>query len=133
MSARHFIKAIAMAMAAGLVWVLRAAAAEPRRGRVIRLAELEIDPARLEDYKAALKEEIETSIRVEPGVLTLFAVSVKERPSQIRIFEEYLDEASYRAHLATPHFVKYKTATQAMVRALHLMEADPILLAAKPR
>jgi hypothetical protein len=34
----------------------------------VRLAELEIDPAQIENYKAALKEEIETSIRVESGV-----------------------------------------------------------------
>ena len=44
----------------------------------MRLAELEIDPAQLDSYKAALKEEIEASIRLEPGVLTLFAVSVKD-------------------------------------------------------
>ena len=50
----------------------------------MRLAELEIDPAQLDPYKAALKEEIATSIRVEPGVLTLYAVSVKDHPTQIR-------------------------------------------------
>ncbi|MBB5318076.1 hypothetical protein [Tunturibacter empetritectus] len=45
--------------------------AEAGQDRVVRLAELEIDPANLEPYKAALREEIATSIRVEPGVLTL--------------------------------------------------------------
>ena len=35
----------------------------------MRLAELEIDPAQVDSYKAALKEEIEASIRLEPGVL----------------------------------------------------------------
>jgi quinol monooxygenase YgiN len=53
----------------------------------VRIAELEIDPGQLEAYKLALKEEIETSIRVEPGVLTLYAVSLKEHPEQIRLFE----------------------------------------------
>ena len=37
---------------------------------LVRLAELEIDPAQLDSYKAFLREEIETSIRVEPGVLS---------------------------------------------------------------
>jgi len=59
--------------------------AQPQRGPVVRLAELQIDPARLDEYKAALREEIESSIRVEPGVLTLYAVSVKGHPDQIRM------------------------------------------------
>src|ERR671925_1777991 len=47
------------------------AAGEPVGGPVVRIAELEIEPAQLDAYKIALKEEIEISIRVEPGVLTL--------------------------------------------------------------
>jgi quinol monooxygenase YgiN len=97
------------------------------------LAELEIDPAQLDSYKAALKEEIEASIRLEPGVLTLFAVSVKDHPNQIRIFETYVDVAAYEAHLDTPHFKKYKTGTQRMVKSLTLVETNPILLGAKTR
>lgn len=97
----------------------------------MRLAELEIDPAQLDNYKAALKQEIEASIRLEPGVLTLFAVSVKGSPAQIRIFETYADRAAYEAHLRTPHFTKYKSDTQHMVKSLTLVETDPILLGAK--
>jgi len=109
------------------------APAEPGQNRVVLLAELEIDPAQLDSYKAALKEEIETSIRLEPGVLTLFAVSVKDRPTQIRIFEAYADMAAYEAHIRTPHFTKYKIGTQHMVKSLTLVETDPIVLGAKPK
>ena len=49
---------------------------------VVRLAELEIYPAQLESYKVFLREEIETSIRIEPGVLALYAVAVKGHPTQ---------------------------------------------------
>lgn len=97
----------------------------------MRLAELEIDPAHLESYLAALKEEIETSIRVEPGVLALNAVSVKGHPAQIRIFETYADVAAYKAHLESPHFKKYKSRTREMVKALQMLETDPILLSSK--
>lgn len=98
---------------------------------LVRIAELEIDPAQLEKYKAALKEEIETSIRVEPGVLTLYAVAEKEHPARIRVFEIYADEQAYQAHLETPHFKKYKTTTQQMVKSLKLIEATPIMLGTK--
>jgi quinol monooxygenase YgiN len=100
---------------------------------LVRLAELEIDPAQLETYKAFLKEEIETSIRVEPGVLTLYAVAEKANPAHIRMFEMYANEAAYKAHLETPHFKKYKVGTQAMVKSLKLIETTPILLGTKAK
>jgi len=99
---------------------------------LVRIAELEIDPAQLEAYRTALKEEISASIRAEPGVLTLYAVAVKDHPTQIRIFEMYADQVAYEAHLQSPHFKKYKSETQGMVRSLKLIETSPILLGAKP-
>ena len=107
--------------------------AQQMQSPVVRLAELQIDPARLQEYRSALREEIEASIRLEPGVLTLYAVSVKGDPAQIRIFEMYADTASYEAHLQTPHFKKYKIGTQGMVKSLVLVETDPILLGAKAK
>ena len=107
--------------------------AQQMKSRVVRLAELHIDPSQLEDYKSALRDEIQASIRLEPGVLTLYAVSVKGDPAQIRIFEMYADAAAYEAHLQTPHFKKYKTGTQGMVKSLVLVETDPILLGAKTK
>jgi len=103
------------------------------QSQVVRLAELQIDPGRLEEYRAALREEIEASIRLEPGVLTLYAVSVKGDPAQVRMFEMYADAAAYEAHLQTSHFKKYKTGTQGMVKSLVLVETDPIVLGAKAR
>ena len=100
---------------------------------IVRIAELDIDPAQLDAYKLALKEEIETSIRVEPGVLTLYAVSLKEHPEQIRLFEMYRDVASYESHLQSPHFKAYKARTQAMVKGLRLIETEPISLGSKAR
>jgi quinol monooxygenase YgiN len=98
---------------------------------VVRLAELVIDSNQLADYLAALREEIATSIRVEPGVLTLYAVQVRGDPTRVRLFEMYADSTAYDAHIASPHFRKYKTGTAAMVRSLTLVETDPLLLASK--
>jgi 4-carboxymuconolactone decarboxylase len=59
--------------------------------QMVRLAKLVIDSTQLDSYKAFLKEEIETSLRVEPGVLTLYAVSEKRKPTHITILEIYAD------------------------------------------
>jgi quinol monooxygenase YgiN len=133
MTAKHALFLGAALSASCLFLASRRASAAPVQDRIVRLAELEIDPAQLNNYKAALREEIETSIRVEPGVLTLYAVSVKDHPNQIRLFEMYRDQASYQAHLQTPHFKKYKTRTQQMVKSLTLIETEPILLGSKFR
>jgi len=95
--------------------------------QIVRLAKLEIDSSRLQDYKAALKEEIETSVRLEPGVLTLCAVQEKDNPSRMTILEIYADTNAYKIHLQTPHFKKYKTTTKDMVKSLELVETIPLI------
>ena len=121
----------ASVLAGSLLLGSRRVLAEQMEGRVVRLAELEIEPAQLEKYLAALREEIATSIRVEPGVLRLYAVSVKGHPEQIRLFEMYASPAAYQAHLETAHFKKYKVETAGMVKSLKLVETEPVLLGSK--
>lgn len=100
-------------------------------GRIVRIAELEIDPAQLAAYRAFLSEEIEASVATEPGVLMLHAVAERERPERIRILEVYADRDAYEAHLRTPHFLKYKEGTAGMVKALRLVDVDPVMMRGK--
>jgi quinol monooxygenase YgiN len=93
----------------------------------VRLAKLVIDTSQLESYTTALKEEIETPVYLEPGVLTLYAVAEKDHPTHITILEIYADDDAYKAHLQTPHFIKYKTGTKDMVKSLELVETVPLL------
>ena len=97
-----------------------------------RMAEIEIDPAQVEGYLAALKEQIEAAVRLEPGVLALHAVADKENPARVFVFEIYRDVEAYMAHLETAHFKAYKSTTQTMVKSLKLRDTVPILLRAKP-
>ena len=94
---------------------------------MVRLAKIVVDSAHLEEYKLILKEEAEMSVKLESGVLTLYAVSEKENPTHFTILEIYADSAAYRAHLQTPHFIKYKTSTKDMVKSLELVETDPLI------
>jgi quinol monooxygenase YgiN len=98
---------------------------------VVRIAKLQIDSAQLENYKAALKEHAETAVRVEPGVLTLYAVYEKNNPTHVTVFEIYANQEAYKAHLQTAHFIKYKTTTKEMVKSLELIETVPIALESK--
>lgn len=107
------------------------AIAQETRGEYVQLAEIEIDSAQLENFKAAVREQIETAIRVEPGVLVLYAVSEKDNPTRVRVFEIYRDLQAYKSHLETAHFKKYKTTVEKMVKSLKLVQTTPVMLGAK--
>ena len=98
---------------------------------MVRMARIVIDSAQLDSYKAALKEGIETAVRVEPGVLTLFAVYEKARPTHVTVLEVYASEEAYHTHLQTPHFSKYKQITKNMVKSLEIIDVNPISLESK--
>ncbi|OQP44834.1 hypothetical protein A4H97_10765 [Niastella yeongjuensis] len=99
----------------------------PQKPEKVRLAKVVIDSAQLESYKTFLKEEIEASVSKEPGVLTLYAVFDKERPTHLTILEIYLNEEAYQSHLKTSHFLTYKNGTMNMVKDLELIETDPLI------
>lgn len=107
--------------------------AQEMQDRYVQIAEIEIDPAQLDAYKAAVREHIETAVRVEPGVLALQAVPEKDDPTHIRVFEIYANMEAYKTHLEAPHFKKYKTATEKMVRSLRLIPVVPVALGAKTK
>jgi quinol monooxygenase YgiN len=100
---------------------------------MVRIAELEIDPAQIEAYKTILAEEQEASVRLEPGVLMLHSVAIKDQPTHIRLLEVYASRSAYEAHVEAPHFVKYKVSTEKMVKSLRLIPATPILLCSKSK
>src|SRR5688572_23604834 len=131
MNRRELLAAGALGLG-GLAW--RDAMAEDSPGAVVvRIAELEIDPAQLESYKAAVKEEMEDAVRLEPDVLAIYAVAEKEDPARLRFFEIYANETAYRAHLESPHFRKYVQTTKPMIRSRKLIDTIPIQLSAKKK
>jgi len=100
---------------------------------MVRIAEVSVDPAQLDADKTILAAEQQASVRSEPGVLMLHSVQIADDPTQIRLLEVYASRAAYEAHIRAPHLLTYKTATATMVRALRLVDTQPILPCAKSR
>ena len=107
--------------------VIRPVEPSAAENNMVRLSRIIIDPERLEEYNAYLKEEIEVSMRLEPGVLLLYAMAEKDHPNKVTILEIYADETAYRSHIETPHFQKYKQGTLSMVEELELTDTTPLL------
>lgn len=101
--------------------------------KVVHIAELKINPNQVDAYKKLLAEEIRTSIQTEPGVISLQAVQLQNKPYKIRVFEVYANQQAYKDHLNSPHFIKYKTESQAhaMVKSMKIIPTFPIALGSK--
>jgi quinol monooxygenase YgiN len=102
-------------------------------GSRTQVALIVVDATQLDHYQAALKEQAEAAMRIEPGVLMLYAVADKKNPTHITIMERYASETAYQAHLKSSHFLKYKATVKDMVKSLELVESTPLALEAKAK
>ena len=89
---------------------------------IVRLSKVEVYPEYLDEYMKYATEVGEISLRTEPGVLTMYAVSEKENPRRITILETYASREAYESHVASEHFQKYKQGTLHMVKTLVLSD-----------
>ncbi len=93
---------------------------------IVRLSKIEVYPQYLDEYMKYATEVGEVSLRTEPGVLTMYAVSEKENPCMITILETYASREAYEKHIASEHFQKYKQGTLHMVKSLVLSDQTPL-------
>jgi quinol monooxygenase YgiN len=103
-----------------------------QKDMMVRIAEIDIVPSFLDEYKAILTEEAAASVKLEPGVISIFPMYQKENPTQVRILEIYASKASYEQHLKTAHFQRYKTTTLNMVKSLKLIDMNALDAATMP-
>jgi quinol monooxygenase YgiN len=124
---------IALIFGASLLLALpsQRAATESIQGEFVLVVELEIDPSQLEKFKAAIKENGETAVRVEPGCRGFNAVFEKDNPTRVRLFEIYDSADAFKAHLETAHFKKYADTTKDMVKSRKRIDNLPITLNVK--
>jgi len=93
---------------------------------MIRISEIQVVPEHLGEYISILKEESEASVRLEPGVISIYPMFQKENITEVRILEIYANKKAYELHLQTPHFKHYKTSTLKMVKSLKLIDMNAI-------
>lgn len=96
------------------------------KNNMYRIAKIKVDPAQLESYKIALKEQMNAAIQLEPGVLSYTVVADKNDASTITIMEVYANQESYQSHILMPHFKKYKDTVKNMVLSLELIDTELI-------
>ncbi len=91
-----------------------------------RIAKIKVVANQLENYKSALKEQMNEAIKIEPGVLSYTVVADKKDATLITILEVYESLEAYQSHILTPHFKKYKETVKDMVLSLELIDTELI-------
>ena len=94
---------------------------------MIHLVKVTVDPSRLEDYKQILKEEIEISLRTEPGVYVLYALSDNTHPNEFTIIEIFKDQDAYDKHCQSPQLLKYFAETKEIVQNVEIVKATAVV------
>lgn len=97
----------------------------------IRVVELVIDSTQLENFKAALKEDIETAVSTEPDALFIHAVYDKHNPSHVTVFEAFASKEAHQAHQQTTHYLTFQKAVEGIIQSVERIEVLPIALASK--
>jgi quinol monooxygenase YgiN len=100
---------------------------------VTRIARVTIDSTKVDMYMGLLKEQMQTAVRVEPGVISYEVFADKTNSAKITIIEIYANNEAYLSHREAPHFKKYKDAVAGIVKSLELSEVNAVLSEKKPR
>jgi quinol monooxygenase YgiN len=105
--------------------------AQGSQGLVVMIVELELDPARVDEFKAAAKEIGEASVLTEPGCRAYNVIFEKDNPARARLFEVYDSADALKAHVETAHFKKYVETTKDIIKSRKRIEHVSFSLNAK--
>jgi quinol monooxygenase YgiN len=85
-------------------------------GPIVNAIDLDIAPAEIDKYLAAIKENGAASVK-EPGCREFNIMVSATNPNHVFLFEVYDNDAAVQAHRTTEHFKKYAATTANMVTA----------------
>lgn len=81
---------------------------------IVLIVHTTIKPGTEEECKRICREVTEQS-RKEPGCLQYVIHQSTENPLSIAFYEQYVDQAAFDAHRASPHFARYRADIDPLV------------------
>ncbi|ABR59697.1 antibiotic biosynthesis monooxygenase [Sinorhizobium medicae] len=85
----------------------------------------------LEAFMVAGRKNVQTSVRDEPGVLSMHCVADKSDPTKLYVVEVYEDEDAYRSHVESAHFRDFINAIKGKVISRRVIETNPKMVGSK--
>ena len=76
------------------------------------IAPIKIKEGYKEQFVEAMLDDAKGSMKNEPGCLRFDVIQDGDDPNQIWLYEVYVDEAAFQAHMKTPHFIKWRDSVK---------------------
>ncbi|MGB9097669.1 putative quinol monooxygenase [Erwinia sp.] len=89
---------------------------------------VDVKPELGQAFRDVVLPEMAQSIKLEEGVLAMYAVTDKANPERWYFYEIYASEEAYQAHRLTPHFKEYIEQTAEMTTFKEAIAIEPGLL-----
>lgn len=94
------------------------------------LLKTQLKPGAYAAFMDAMRVNAAASVRDEPGCLTFDVLRDRSDPDLLWLYEVYVDEAAFEAHMRTPHFLASRPLVEPLIERQDAIEAD--LLALNP-
>jgi len=69
---------------------------------------IQIKDGHKQEFVEAMLDDAKGSLNNEPGCLRFDVVQDAGDPNRIWLYEVYVDEGAFQAHLQAPHFIKWR-------------------------
>jgi quinol monooxygenase YgiN len=113
----------ALALLSGLVATTARAADEPDHGpAIVNVVTFTVPAAGLARFLQISEDNSRASVKEEPGCLGFDVLQPEGEPDTVMLIETYRDEAAYKAHRVTAHFLAFVKGAQEIgaKRSAHL-------------
>ena len=77
---------------------------------------VKIKPEQRDRFLEVIEDDSICSVRDEPGCLRFEVLQDRSDPDTYYFFESYKDEGAFQAHAETPHFLRWRAASEEVLR-----------------
>lgn len=78
----------------------------------------------LAPFMDAMRRNAAASVRDEPGCLVFDVLHDRSEPDLVWLYEVYVDEAAFEAHMRTPHYLASRPLVEPLIVDQECVEAD---------
>ncbi len=100
----------------------------PNERTINNLVIVDLKPEFHNEFKKIVLPEMAESLRVEKGVLAMYAATDLETSNRWYFYEVYASEEDYQLHRQTPHFRDYLRQTAQMSTSKDVIPVKPVFL-----
>lgn len=100
----------------------------PNERTINNLVIVEVKPEFQTEFKNIVLPEMAESLKVEKGVLAMYAATDLQTPNRWYFYEVYASEEDYQLHRQTPYFRDYLRQTAHMSTSKNAIPVKPVFL-----